>query len=69
MTDLIKIQLITSSVILVTFALVLRFRLLRKTFRSLEFEEGLFTVLHGILGTIMLYLTFLIVRDLWQVLR
>jgi hypothetical protein len=68
MTDLIKIQLITSSVILVTFALVLRFQLLRKTFRSLEFEEELVTFLHGILAMIM-YLTFLIVRDLWQVLR
>jgi hypothetical protein len=69
MTDLIKIQLITSSVILVTFALALRFKLLRKTFRSLEFEEELFTFLHGILVMIMLYLTFLIVRDLWKVFR
>jgi hypothetical protein len=69
MTDLIKIQLITSSVILVTFALVLRFKLLRKTFRSLEFEEGPFTFFHGILVIIMLYLTFLIARDLWKILR
>jgi hypothetical protein len=69
MTDLIQIQLISSSVILVTLALVLRFQLLMKTFRSLEFEEELFTFLHGILVMIMLYLTFLIVRDLWQALR
>ena len=68
MTDLIRIQLITSSVILVTFALVLRFKLLRKTFRSLEFEEELFAFLQGILVTIMLYLTFLIVRELCKVL-
>ncbi len=69
MTDLIKIQLIASSMILVAFALVLRFKLLRKTFRSLEFGEELFMFLHGILVMVMLYLTFLIVRDLWKVLR
>jgi hypothetical protein len=69
MTDLIRIQLITSSVILVTFALVLRFKLLRKTFRSLEFEGEVFAFLNGILVMVMLYLSFLIIRDLWKVWR
>jgi hypothetical protein len=69
MTDLIKIQLITSSVILMTFDLILRFQLVRKTFRSLESNEELFTILQDISVTIMLYLAVLIVRDLWQVLR
>ncbi len=69
MTDLIRIQLITSSVIIMTFALVLRFKLLRKTFRSLEFGEEVFTFLNGILVMVMLYLSFLIIRDLWKVWR
>jgi hypothetical protein len=69
MTDLIRIQLITSSVIMVIFAVVLRFKLLRKTFRSLESEEEHLPLLNGILIVIMLYLVFLIIRDLWKVLR
>jgi hypothetical protein len=69
MTDLIMIQLITSSVIIMTFALILRFKLLRKTFRSLEFGEEVFTFLNGILVMVMLYLSFIIIRDLWKFWR
>jgi len=68
MTDLIEIQLITSSIIIMFFALGLRFRLFRKAFRALDLEEG-FVAFQGIIIAIMLYLGFLIVRDIWKVFR
>jgi hypothetical protein len=68
MTDLIEIQLITSSAIIAVFALGLRLRLFRKFFQRLDAEEG-FQSFRAIIIAIMLYLTFLIVRDIWKVLR
>ncbi|HEV2620356.1 MAG TPA: hypothetical protein VGU23_10515 [Acidobacteriaceae bacterium] len=67
MSDLIQIQLITSSAILLTFAVALRFGLFRKAFRKFDIEEG-FPVFRVIVIATMLYLAFLIVRDLWRVL-
>ena len=69
MTDLIEIQLITSSMIVGILGVALRFKLLQKALQSIGFDEEQFRFLRVIVIMIMLYLTFLIVRDLWKVLR
>jgi hypothetical protein len=68
MTDLIQIQLITSSLIITIFALALRFGLFGKVFRGLDLEEG-FPAFRIIIIAIMAYLTFLIAKDIWKVVR
>ena len=69
MTDLIQIQLITCSAIIVIFAVTLRFKLLTKMLRSFELEPEHYQFLHGIMAICMAYLSFLIVRDLWRVME
>ena len=69
MTDLIEIRLITSSMIVGILGVALRFKLLRRALQSIGFDEEQFTFLRVIVVIIMLYLTVLIVRDLWKVLR
>jgi hypothetical protein len=72
MTPLIEIQLITSTVIIAVLAVGLRLELFRKAFRGLNAEEG-FPAFRWIIMAIMLYLTFLISRDVltvtWRALR
>jgi len=68
MSDLIEIQLITAGAIIAIFPVALRLGLFRKAFRSLDLEEG-FPAFRVIIIAIMLYLSFLIAKDLWQVLR
>jgi len=69
MTDLIEIQFITCIPIIVACLLMLRFRLLQKALRGLELEPEHIQFLQGILILIILYLTYLLVRDIWWLLR
>ena len=72
MTDLIAAQLVTATVIITVFAVGLRLELFRKAFRGLHAEEG-FPVFRWIILAIIIYLAFLIARDVltvaWRALR
>jgi hypothetical protein len=69
MSDLIQIQFITCAPIILVCLLALRFRLLQKVLRGLELEPEHIQFLQGILILIICYLTFLLIRDTWWLLR
>ena len=69
MNDLMQIQFITCGIFILVFAIVLKFRLMKKVFPGLELEQEPLLFLNGILVVIILYLSYIIIRNLWIILR
>jgi hypothetical protein len=67
--DLIEIQFITCTPIILVCILALRFHLLQKILGRFELESEHLQFLQGILILIILYLAFLLIRDSWWLLR
>ncbi len=71
MSDLIKIQITLVLIIVPLFAVFLRRGMLQKTFRliGLDLSETDFAPLKIILIGVMCWLTWILLRDIWIVLR
>jgi hypothetical protein len=69
MNDLIEIQFLTCTPIIVLSIVTLRFQLLQKVFHRQELEPEHIRFLQGILVLVIVYLSYLLIRDTWWLVR